>query len=325
MPQMSSTVIGKISLSIFFMVGWALLGPTFAVAQDAGVCGEAPPVADEGLKGEIDAHVQALSKFLGDAQLEGKIEKSKREIFSHYPDAEKSRSNAYFEHMTCEVILSDKTLTTDQKLQEIVKMKKAFAGTVSNSGKDYKKISPEHEIASVSKMSPEEEAHIVSSVSPNLNSPASGASYTLRNDDNVMTISIGITMKDIGLYPIQGEVQPIVIETASGASVDPNSYKWYGAKNFFINQNQELHLISKIELMPIFAGILGGEKKIFDIGVIYQLATPNPIVALIRKHLDSDEAKEEISKLSTATYTNTSQVECWKTEPGNNINCRFLQ
>ena len=59
-------------------------------------CGSVPPVQDEKLKGAIADKATFLSKLLGNAQLSGEIESAKSDIFSQYPDADRSRTNAYF-------------------------------------------------------------------------------------------------------------------------------------------------------------------------------------------------------------------------------------
>ena len=103
-----------------------LIVPVQGFAQGASICGDPPPVANESLKGEILGKAQFLSKHLGDAQLGGKIETSRTEIFSKYPDAEKSRANAYYEYQVCVLLMNDKRMTTKEKLDELRKIRQEF-------------------------------------------------------------------------------------------------------------------------------------------------------------------------------------------------------
>jgi hypothetical protein len=108
---------------------WALLlGSAVSThAQGLGVCGDPPPVANETLKGEIKGKAQLLSKYIGDAELSGKIETSRTEIFSKYPDSELSRSNSYFEYQVCVLIMSDKSKSNAQKLEALKEVRREFS------------------------------------------------------------------------------------------------------------------------------------------------------------------------------------------------------
>lgn len=97
-----------------------------AAAQSISICGDAPPVANELLKGEIKGKAQLLTRYFGESELSGKIETSRTEIFSRYPEAEKSRSNAYFEYQVCVLIMGDNTKTPTQKLDALKEIKREF-------------------------------------------------------------------------------------------------------------------------------------------------------------------------------------------------------
>lgn len=86
-------------------------------------CGDPPPVANESLKGEIKGQVSALSRLLGQGTLEGQIELAQKEIFSKYPEAEMSRSNASYEYYFCLIIMDDEKLTTQQKIDELIRVR----------------------------------------------------------------------------------------------------------------------------------------------------------------------------------------------------------
>jgi hypothetical protein len=100
------------------------------------ICGEPPPVADESLRAEIEGKAKLLSRLIGETSLSGSIETAREEIFSKYPDAELSRSNAYFEYQMCVLIMNDKAMTTQQKVEELKKVKREFGKPVKSSSID---------------------------------------------------------------------------------------------------------------------------------------------------------------------------------------------
>jgi len=103
--------------------------PLSAYAQTS-LCGEAPPVKDSHLKGEIEGKAQFLSRFLGDASLGGKVEQSKTEIFSRYKDADE-RSKAYFDYEVCILLMQDKSMTTTQKIETLSRFRHFSATPVA--------------------------------------------------------------------------------------------------------------------------------------------------------------------------------------------------
>ena len=109
-----------------FLFAISVLINTYSAFAQISICGDPPPVANETLKGEIKGKAQFISKYLGDAELSGKIETSRTEIFSKYGDAETSRSNAYFEYQMCILIFADKKMKTQEKIEELKKVKREF-------------------------------------------------------------------------------------------------------------------------------------------------------------------------------------------------------
>ncbi|QHG64917.1 hypothetical protein [Pseudomonas putida] len=82
-------------------------------------CGEAPPVSNTALQASLKGEAEVLFKQIGSASLDGAIEKSKTEIFSKYPDAEKSRTNAFYQWQICVLIMDDKTMSTSEKIKTV--------------------------------------------------------------------------------------------------------------------------------------------------------------------------------------------------------------
>lgn len=119
----------KARFCLFCIFAMAFSG--WAQAQGAAVCGDSPPVANETLKADIKGKAQLLTKYVGDAELGGQIQTSRTEIFSKYPDAEKSRSNAYFEYQVCILIMSDTTRSNVDKLKSLEDSRREFNKPIS--------------------------------------------------------------------------------------------------------------------------------------------------------------------------------------------------
>lgn len=112
---------------IVILLTWLFGG--YALAQDS--CGDPPQVADESLKGELNGQAQFLSRFIGDAQLKGRIETSRIAVFDKYPNADKLIIDYYLIYETCNILMRDTTLSTNQKLEEMRKTRREFL-TVSS-------------------------------------------------------------------------------------------------------------------------------------------------------------------------------------------------
>jgi hypothetical protein len=102
-------------------VWFALCG----LAQAQPSCGEPPRVDDLTLKGDLEGKAQFLSKLVGNADLKGKIEAVRTDIFSKYPNAGEAHSDAYLEYMFCSFVLSDPKLSGKEKFQAIVDFRQA--------------------------------------------------------------------------------------------------------------------------------------------------------------------------------------------------------
>ena len=99
--------------------------PPTQIQQSKDVCGGAPVVADESLVGEIQGQAQTLSKLLGEASLAARIETSRRDVFSRYPNAGE-RANAYFEYLVCILLMQDNSLTAVQKIEQLKIIRREF-------------------------------------------------------------------------------------------------------------------------------------------------------------------------------------------------------
>lgn len=93
-----------------------ITAPLLAHAQQ---CGDPPRVDDQLLKGDLEGKAKLLSSFVGDANLKGRVEAARTDIFSKYPEANQAHSDAYLQYMFCTFVLSDPKLSAQEKFQAI--------------------------------------------------------------------------------------------------------------------------------------------------------------------------------------------------------------
>jgi len=127
----------RIELALLILLLSTNASPGIAATGHA-ICGNPPPVANESLKAEIAGKAKLLSRYIGGGEISGRIEEAQTEIFSKYPDAERSRSNAYLDYMLCILLMDDKRMTTPEKLDELRKNRAAIhnstaTNTITNS------------------------------------------------------------------------------------------------------------------------------------------------------------------------------------------------
>jgi len=91
-----------------------------SVARGDSRCGEPPLVAEESLKAEINGKAEALFGLVGRADLGGKVESARTDVFSKYPNADKVRAQAYFAYVFCTTVLADPSLSPEQRIRSIV-------------------------------------------------------------------------------------------------------------------------------------------------------------------------------------------------------------
>ncbi len=92
------------------------------------VCGTAPEwdiksENQEKLKGDLQGKAQALSKYIGSADLSGQIQTERQTIYKTTDQSEARRQDAYLAFMFCVLIMDDKTLSTGDKLKAISEFK----------------------------------------------------------------------------------------------------------------------------------------------------------------------------------------------------------
>jgi hypothetical protein len=82
-------------------------------------CGDPPRVDDQSLKGDLEGKAKFLSSLVGDAGLKGQIETARTDVLSKYPNADRTRSDAYLQYMLCSFVLSDPKLSPQEKFRAI--------------------------------------------------------------------------------------------------------------------------------------------------------------------------------------------------------------
>ncbi len=90
---------------------------TLSVARADSPCGEAPRITDELLKADIKGKAQVLSGLMGKIDLEGSVEAARTDVFSKYPNADRVRAQAYFAYVFCTNVLTDPTLSAEQRVR----------------------------------------------------------------------------------------------------------------------------------------------------------------------------------------------------------------
>jgi hypothetical protein len=103
----------------------AILPPAHA---DDAICGPAPSLpttanSSESLKGQLQGQAEFLSRLVGKAELGGQVEAARTSIYQTSDSFFAAQKDAYLAYMFCVIVLSDKTLSTQDKLDAINKFK----------------------------------------------------------------------------------------------------------------------------------------------------------------------------------------------------------
>jgi hypothetical protein len=120
---------------LMMAVSLSILLPCYGFAQEPPKCGKAPEFdirqeSTEKLKGDLKGKAQALTKFLGSAELAGKIESERKELYRTSDKSDAARQDAYLAYMFCTIITEDTTLTPLEKIKAI----REFRKPISDSG-----------------------------------------------------------------------------------------------------------------------------------------------------------------------------------------------
>jgi hypothetical protein len=109
--------------AITILCSIAFNSPAFS---DDAVCGPAPALpttaeSSESLKGQLQGQADFLSKLVGKAELDGQIEAARRNIYQNSDGFFAAQKDAYLAFVFCSVVISDRTLSTLEKIDAIKK------------------------------------------------------------------------------------------------------------------------------------------------------------------------------------------------------------
>jgi hypothetical protein len=113
----------------FYILLLLLLGLPHQAIATREVCGDLPPSQfreenNGSIKGDLEGKANLLSRFVGKAELGGKIESTRKEIFAKYSDANAAYIDRYFAYMFCYLLFDPKNKQTPQeKLNAIIEFR----------------------------------------------------------------------------------------------------------------------------------------------------------------------------------------------------------
>ena len=110
------------SLRVTLFLALAVGAPTSKAL--ALTCGELPRVDDERLRAEIDVQGNILSKRIGSVEFGTSLDRSRTDIFSRYPNADRTRLNERLFIYLCQSLDADKSLTEAQKREELIQLRR---------------------------------------------------------------------------------------------------------------------------------------------------------------------------------------------------------
>ena len=113
-------------LSLVALFTGLALSPAHA---DDPICGAAPSLPTtantaESIKGQLQGQADFLLKLVGKAELAGQVEAARNSIYQTSDTFFAAQKEAYLAYMFCVVVMNDKTLSTQDKLDAINKFKR---------------------------------------------------------------------------------------------------------------------------------------------------------------------------------------------------------
>lgn len=107
------------------------------VSAQIEACGPVPNFTlekevTEKINGDVDGRAKLLSKLLGDAGLEAAIETERKKIYQDNPNIVAQQTDGYLFYVTCVFLMQDKTLSSPQKIDELIKVKQSFKEKISS-------------------------------------------------------------------------------------------------------------------------------------------------------------------------------------------------
>lgn len=109
----------------FYLLLLLLIGLPNQVSASRDICGAPPPDQfreenNESIKGDLTGKANFLSGFVGKAELGGKIEATRKDIFAKYPDANTAYMDRYLAYMFCYILFDpNNKQSPEQKIKAI--------------------------------------------------------------------------------------------------------------------------------------------------------------------------------------------------------------
>ena len=168
----------------------------YAAAQPS--CGDPPRVDDQSLKGTLEGKAKLLSNMIGNANLKGELETARTDVFSKYPQADRTRSEAYLEYMLCSFVLSDPKLSAQDKLKAIQEFRQQGHSDDDRGSPGKVAVSIAlNRNSSVQKPAGPASSSPASSAPPSALPPEQQISYALTQDAGVTRISYRLPYLDL--------------------------------------------------------------------------------------------------------------------------------
>lgn len=100
------------------------------------MCGDPPAVTNERVRLEVEGKANAISKLVGALGFGVAYEKSREDILSKYGDSNAARADQYLYFLVCNTLERSTTLTDEQKIQAIFKMRSLMPDAHPTPGPD---------------------------------------------------------------------------------------------------------------------------------------------------------------------------------------------
>jgi hypothetical protein len=114
---------------VMFMLSWLLNAVPVAVSakalDPAQVCGPPDETLDQHIKADLQGTAQTLAK-IGSAQLQGNVDIQRQRIIVGKDRSDALRELHYLNSISCNLIISDQTVSTDDKLARISVLRKGL-------------------------------------------------------------------------------------------------------------------------------------------------------------------------------------------------------
>lgn len=105
-------------------------GSTAVRAQQIS-CGDVPKIqrsVEQKIKADVQGKAQLFTKALGNADVQGAVEKSKTELYQEHQDVGKDEIDLYFAWVSCQTIASDQSLSSAAKVNKWMEIYKVLLG-----------------------------------------------------------------------------------------------------------------------------------------------------------------------------------------------------